>query len=76
MGHRYLAISFMIAQSAFLCSLFAVVRGLLNKSFWGGALASRLSFGFWTMLAFSNCDDEEAEVDVGVSLSNLLRRGP
>lgn len=37
-GHRYLAISFIIAQSAFRCSLFDTVCSAKNASVFGGAL--------------------------------------
>lgn len=46
-GQRYLAISFMIAQSAFLCSLFASVVSLRRSFF--AVVAFRASFGGFTL---------------------------
>lgn len=51
-GHRYLAISFIIAQSAFRCSLFDTVCSAKNASVFGGAsvFAAR---GFCTLSGFT-----------------------
>lgn len=46
-GQRYLAISLMIAQSAFLCSLFASVASLRRSFF--AVVAFRASFGGFTL---------------------------
>lgn len=46
-GQRYLAISLIIAQSAFLCSLFATVVSLRRSFF--AVVAFRESFGGFTL---------------------------
>lgn len=51
-GQRYLAISLIIAQSAFLCSLFAWVDSL-SKSFFA-AFAPAASLGGWVALPSAN----------------------
>ena len=51
-GHRYLAISFMIAQSAFLCSLLDTVCSVSKASVFGGPFGLAAA-GFCTLSGFT-----------------------
>lgn len=54
----------MIAQSAFLCSLFALVDSL-SKSFFAVVFPSLLSFACWAPSGFANCEAVGTAVDPG-----------
>jgi hypothetical protein len=82
LGHRYFTISFIIAQSAFLCSLLATVVSL-SRSFFGDADAAVLwtSFGFRAGVASTGRDTGGAcELggfrSDGVSGVDCFRKGP
>lgn len=52
LGHKYLAISFMIAQSAFRCSLFDTVCSVKSASVFGDA-SDLAAGGFSTLSGFT-----------------------
>lgn len=69
-GHRYLDISFVMAQSAFLCSLFETVCSDSRPSGFGASFGFAL-FGssYDSGLIFSDCPKRCCSVRTGVSCS-------